>query len=72
MLFFIHFLNIFLQCNCCYFYLDDNTFTWCNTYYAAMYYNQSSMRKVHILRGRLAYVYWIYTVYVQNNLSAGK
>ena len=37
-------------------------------YYAAMYYNHSSMRKVHLVNGRVVYVYLIYTVYVQNNL----
>ena len=36
--------------------------------YAAMNYNHLSMRKVHLVNGRLAYVYWIDTVYVQNNL----
>ena len=37
-------------------------------YYAAMYYNHLSMRKVHLANGHVVYVYWIYTVYVQNNL----
>ena len=37
-------------------------------YYAAMYYNHSSMRKVHLVNGHVVYVYWIDTVYVQNNL----
>ena len=37
-------------------------------YYAAMYYNNSSMRKVHLVNGHVVYVYWIDTVYVQNNL----
>ena len=29
----------------------------------------SSMRKLHLFKGHVAYVYWISTVYVQNNLS---
>ena len=33
-----------------------------------MYYNHSSMRKVHLVDGHIVYVYWIDTVYVQNNL----
>ena len=37
-------------------------------YHAAMYYNYSSMRKVHLVNGHVVYVYWIDTVYVQNNL----
>ena len=37
-------------------------------YYAAMYHNHSSMRKVHLVSGHIVYVYWIDTVYVQNNL----
>ena len=37
-------------------------------YYAAMHYNHSSMRKVHLVRGHVVYVFWIDTVYVQNNL----
>ena len=36
--------------------------------YAAMYYNQSSMRKIRLVNGHVVYVYCIYTVYVQNNL----
>ena len=39
-------------------------------YYAAMYNNNSSMRNVHLFSGHVAYVYWIDTVYFQNNLSA--
>ena len=35
---------------------------------AAMYYNHSSMRKVHLVKGHVVYVYLIDTVYVQNNL----
>ena len=31
-------------------------------------YNHSSMRKVHLVSGQVVYVYWIDTVYVQNNL----
>ena len=38
-------------------------------HYAAMYYNHSSMRKVCLFKGHVAYVYWIDTLYVQNNLS---
>ena len=34
-------------------------------YYAAMYNNHSSMRKVHLVTGHVVYVYWIDTVYVQ-------
>ena len=34
-----------------------------------MYYNLSSMRKVHLVNGHVACVYWIDTVYVQNNLQ---
>ena len=37
-------------------------------YYAAMYYNHSSMRKVHLVDGHVVYVYWIDTVYMQNNI----
>ena len=38
-------------------------------YYAAMYYNNSSMHKVHLVNGHVVYVvYWIDTAYVQNNL----
>ena len=37
-------------------------------YYAAMYYNNSSMHKVHLVNGHVVYVYWIDTVYVQINL----
>ena len=37
-------------------------------YYAAMYDSHSSMRKVHLVDGHVVYVYWIDTVYVQNNL----
>ena len=33
-----------------------------------MYYNYSSMHKVHLVNGHVVYVYWIDTVYVQNNL----
>ena len=32
--------------------------------YAAMYYNHSSMRKVHLVEVHVVYVYWIDTVYV--------
>ena len=31
-------------------------------------YNHSSMHKVHLVNGLVVYVYWIDTVYVQNNL----
>ena len=40
-------------------------------YYAAMHYNHSSMRNVHPVNGHVVYVfyvYWIDTVYVQNDL----
>ena len=37
-------------------------------YNAAMYYNHSSMRKVHLVKGHVVNVYWIDTAYVQNNL----
>ena len=37
-------------------------------YYAAKYHNHSSMRKVHLVGGHVVYVYWIDTVYVQNNI----
>ena len=37
-------------------------------YYAAMHYNHSSIHEVHLVSGHIAYVYWIDTVYVQNNL----
>ena len=33
-----------------------------------MYYNHSFMPKVHLVNGHVVYVYWIDTVYVQNNL----
>ena len=39
-------------------------------YYAAMYYDHSSMRKVHQAKSHVVYVYWIDTVYVQNNLPS--
>ena len=35
---------------------------------AAMYFNHSAVRKVHLVNGHVVYVYWIDTVYVQNNL----
>ena len=38
-------------------------------FYAAMYYNHSFKRKVHLVNGHVVYVYWIYTIYVQNNLQ---
>ena len=41
-------------------------------YYASMYYNHSFMRKVHIVKGHLVYVYWIDTAYVQNILTTEK
>ena len=34
-----------------------------------MYYKHLSMHKLNLLRGHEAYVNWIDTVYVQNNLS---
>ena len=37
-------------------------------YNAAMYYNHSSMRKVHLVKGHVVNVYWIDAAYVQNNL----
>ena len=37
-------------------------------YYAAMHYNHSPVRKVHLVKGHVVYVYWVDTVYVQNNL----
>ena len=37
-------------------------------YYAAMNYNHSSMRKVHLVNDHVVYVYWIDTVYMRNNL----
>ena len=33
-----------------------------------MYFNHSSMRKVHLVKGHVVYVYWIDTAYVQINL----
>ena len=36
--------------------------------YAAMHYNHSPVRKVHLVKGHVVYVYWVDTVYVQNNL----
>ena len=50
------------------FYLDDNTYL-PGAIFAAIYFNHPFMHKVHICRGHVAYVCWIYTVYVQNNLS---
>ena len=35
-----------------------------------MYHNHPSMCKVHIVNGHVVHVYWIDTVYVQNNLPA--
>ena len=37
-------------------------------YYAAMYFYNSAMHKVHQVNGHVVYVYWIDTAYVQNNL----
>ena len=37
-------------------------------YYAAMYYNHSSMRKEHLVNGHVVNVYLVDTVFVQNNL----
>ena len=37
-------------------------------YYAAMHYNHSPVRKVHLVKGHEVYVYWVDTVCVQNNL----
>ena len=34
-------------------------------YNAAMYNKYSSMHKVHVFRGHVAYVYWIDTIYVK-------
>ena len=36
--------------------------------HAAMYYNRSSMCKVHLVKDHVVYVYWTDVVYVQNNL----
>ena len=44
------------------------TYIYLVQYYAAMYYNHSSMRKVHLVDGHVVYVYKIDTVYVQNDL----
>ena len=33
-----------------------------------MYFNRSAMRKVHLGNAQVVYMYWIDTVYVQNNL----
>ena len=32
-------------------------------------FKHSSLRKVNLFKGLVAYVYWIDTVFVQNNLS---
>ena len=37
-------------------------------YYAAMFYNHSSMPKVNLFKGNVAYVYWIDTVLEHYNL----
>ena len=37
-------------------------------YYAAMHYNHSPVRKVHLVKDHVVYVYWVDKVYVQNNL----
>ena len=37
-------------------------------YYAAMYNNHSSIRKVNLFNGQVAHVYWIDTVYVMIKL----
>ena len=34
-------------------------------YYAAMYFNHSAMRKVHLVNGHAVYMYWIDTEFVQ-------
>ena len=43
--------------------------TW-GTNLAAMYYIHSSLRKVHQAKSHVVCVYWIDTVYVQNNLPS--
>ena len=49
--------------------LDDNVFTWCNIMQQCTITNyHSPMREVHLVDGHVVYVYWIDTVYVQNNL----
>ena len=69
LLFFLsHLLRNILKCNCS----PYSTLMKCINlvqYYAAMYYNHSSMLKVHLVSGQVVYVHLIDTVYVQNNLS---
>ena len=42
-------------------------FTWCNIMQQCTI--TSTMRKVHLFRGHVTYVYWIDTVNMQNKLS---
>ena len=51
-------LRNILKCNC----------SPSSIYYAAMFYNHSSMRKVHLVNDLVVYVYLIDTVYVKKNL----
>ena len=60
-------LRNILKCNCSP-YLILMTMCLPGAFFAAMYYNHSPMRKVHLVNGHVVYVYWIDTVYVQNNL----
>ena len=56
-------LRNILKCNC-----SPYSTLMTVQYYAAMYYNHSSMHKVLLVNAHVVYVYWIDTVYVQNNL----
>ena len=60
-------LRNILKCNCSP-YSTLMTCIYLLQYNVAMYYNHSSMHKVHLVKGHVVYVYWIDTVYVQNNL----
>ena len=60
-------LRNILKCNCSP-YATLMTMIYLVQYYAAMYFNHSSMRKVNLVNCHVIYVYLIDTVYVQNNL----
>ena len=60
-------LRKILKCNCSP-YSTLMTMYLPGEYYAALHYNHSSVRKVHLVKGHVVYVYWVDTVYVQNNL----
>ena len=56
-------LRNILKCNC-----SPYSTLMIVQYYAAVHYNHSSIRKVHLVKGHVVYVYWIESVYLQTNL----